>query len=97
MAGGVRLGVGYTILALGLALGLIGGVLSGFAFHFEESETECHDHLIGGRECHTESSSASAEVVGTWLMVPGGFLVVASLPLVVTGHVARDQEQESTG
>lgn len=93
MAGGARLGVGYSLLVLGLVLATIGGILTGFSFQF--SETECHDGgLFGPDHCEREEASMNAHVLGTWMMIPATLFVVASIPLIVTGHTARDRERE---
>lgn len=91
MDGSLRLAFGYALLAIGLLLGLVGGLLSGFSFHFSASDTHCHDHLIGGEHCETEQASVNGDIVGTWLMLPGLVGVVGAVPLIVTGHSARNR------
>lgn len=91
MDGSLRRGFGYALLTLGLLVGLVGGLLSGLSFHFSASDTQCHDHLLGGDHCHTQEASVDGEILGTWLMLPGLLLVVGSVPLIVTGHTARDR------
>lgn len=92
MAGGARLGFGYTLLAIGVLLGLVGGVLAGSSFSASASEEECHDGgLLGPDHCERNEASVDGEAIGIGLLIPGLLLIVVAVPLVVSGHNARDE------
>lgn len=95
MAGGARIGFGYAFLTLGLLLSLTGGVLAGMDIDASASQERCQDGLLTGERCESQEASFDADAIGGFLLVPGAVFVAVSIPLLVTGHRARDEEQRS--
>lgn len=78
-------------LVLGLIAATVGGVVSGTSFSAEE--TECDGALVF-EQCEHREASADGETVGMAALIPGGVMILAAIPMIATGHAARDREHE---
>lgn len=96
MSGGLRLGFGYTFAAIAGILLLTGAVLQGTDIHVSGGGEQCSDGgVVGGSDCQEGSGSVDVEGAGIFLLVPGAVLGLVAAPLVVSGHLARKEEQRA--
>lgn len=95
MAGGLRLGFGYTFLVLGVILLLVGAVLAGVSFEASGEGQDCEENEPLVNDCDQGSGSVAFEGAGGFAMIPGIVLLLIAAPLVVFGHKARSEAQEA--
>lgn len=94
MSGGLRLGFGYTFAVIAGILLLTGAVLQGTDIHVSGGGEQCSDGgVFGGGDCQEGGGSVDVEGAGIFLLVPGAVLGLVAAPLVVSGHLARQDEQ----
>lgn len=97
MSGGLRLGFGYTLAAIAGILLLTGLVLQGTSIHVSGGGEQCDGDPIRGQECQEGGGSVDVQGVGIFLIVPAAVVGLIAAPLIVSGHMARKEEQESSG
>lgn len=92
MAGGLRLGFGYTFLVLGIVLLLVGAVLAGVSFEASGEGQDCEGGgPLDDGDCEQGSGSVSFDGAGGVTLLPGVVLLLVAAPLIVFGHKARSE------
>lgn len=90
------MGLGYTFLALGVIVLLVGAVLAGVSFEASGEGQDCeNDGFLGDGDCEQGEGSVSFQGAGGFAMIPGLILVLVAAPLLVFGHKARAEEERS--
>lgn len=93
----MRLGFGYTLAVIAGLLLLVGAVLQGTDIHVSGEGEQCDGGSgpLDGGDCQEGGGSVDVEGAGIFLIVPGAVLGLIATPLVVSGHLARKEEQET--
>ncbi|MHB8605127.1 MAG: hypothetical protein ACYDCK_07690 [Thermoplasmatota archaeon] len=86
--GTTRLSIGYTLLGLAVVYFLAVAPILGFGFNVSGGGSTCGGNFWGGG-CESGGGSVGFYGLGWFALFPGLVLLVASIPLIITGHVAR--------